>query len=77
MVKLHRDKKFEPAVDKWRVEQNPIVKEIYCGAGEHAPRAERNNRTIQERIMASYHQMPRIHLPRQLVRSVGEEAAWN
>jgi hypothetical protein len=35
---------------------------------DHIPEAERNNRTIKERVMGAYHQLPYKSLPRQLIR---------
>jgi hypothetical protein len=35
----------------------------YATAGEHVPEAERNNRTIQERIRATYHNLPYAMIP--------------
>lgn len=40
----------------------------YTSAQEHVPRAERNNRTIQERVRAEYYNLPYIDLPRIMVK---------
>jgi hypothetical protein len=40
----------------------------YAAAQEHVPRAERNNRVIQERVRVAYHRFPFTHLPRILVK---------
>ena len=73
-VKLHCDKQFEPAVNEWRSKQVPIANANYCNTEEHVPRAERNNRTIQERTRTSYYQMPCNHLPRQLMQAIVTES---
>ena len=39
------------------------------------PHAERNNRTIQERIRATYHRLPYDHLPRIMIKYLVSEAA--
>jgi hypothetical protein len=36
----------------------------YATAGEHEPEAERNNRTVQERIRATYHNLPYAMIPK-------------
>jgi hypothetical protein len=41
---------------------------IFTSALDHVPEAERNNRTIKERIRAAYHRLPYKALPRQLIR---------
>jgi hypothetical protein len=40
----------------------------YATAGEHVPEAERNNRTIQEHIRATYHNLPYIMIPKSNLR---------
>jgi hypothetical protein len=40
----------------------------FTNALDHAPEAERNNRTIKERVQAAYHQLSYKALPRQLIR---------
>ena len=34
------------------------IKMNHCDLKEHAPRAERKNREIEERVRSSWHQMP-------------------
>ena len=36
----------------------------YTAKGKHVPEAERNNRTIGERIRANYHNLPYKAIPR-------------
>jgi hypothetical protein len=40
----------------------------YATASEHVPEAERNNRTIQERIRATYHNLPYAMIPKIMLR---------
>lgn len=37
---------------------NSPIRFNYTNPGEHVPRAERNNRTIEERARAAYHYRP-------------------
>jgi hypothetical protein len=55
-------------MDPFSASQTPLIKMNYVAAQEHVPRAERNNRVIQERVCAAYHRFPYSHLPRQLAK---------
>ena len=55
---IHCDNEFHKAMDNFAAEQDPVIKMNYAAAGEHVPRAERNNRVIQERIRANYFHLP-------------------
>lgn len=46
----------------------------YTNAQDHVPRAERNNRTIQERVQAMYHSLPYNYLPRIMIKYMVSEA---
>jgi hypothetical protein len=48
--------------DGWGITMN------YATANEHVPQAERNNRTIQERIRATYHNLPFAMIPKVMIR---------
>ena len=72
---IHCDNEFHKAMNKFAASQNPPIKMNYSAAQEHVPRAERNNRVIQERVRASFHQMPYEHLPRILIKYMVSEAA--
>ena len=74
VVKLHCDKKFESAVDEWRVKKKPIAKVNYCNARENALRVERKNRVVQEQAKASCYQMTCKHLIKELLRTMIVEA---
>ena len=64
-------------MDKFAAKQTPPIKMNYANAQEHVPRAERNNRTIQERVRCNYYQTPYNHLPRTIVKYMVIEAAKN
>jgi len=51
-----------PVADELSVEMN------YTTTDEHVPEAERNNRTIQERIHATYHHLPYAMIPKMMLR---------
>ena len=40
----------------------------FTNAQDHVPEAERNNRTIKERIRAAYHRLPYKAIPRIMIR---------
>jgi hypothetical protein len=65
---IHCDNEFHKAMDPFSASQTPPIKMNYVSAQEHLPRAERNNRVIQERVRAAYHRFPYSHLPRTLVK---------
>jgi hypothetical protein len=65
---IHCDNEFRKAMDPFSARQEPPIKMNYTSAQKHAPRAERNNRVIQERVCAAYHRLPFTHLPRTLVK---------
>jgi hypothetical protein len=62
-------------LDPFSAKQDPIIKVNYATANEHVPRAERNNRTIQERVRAAYHRLPYDDLRRTLVKYLVMESA--
>jgi hypothetical protein len=62
-------------MDPFAAKQDPIIKVNYATANEHVPRAERNNRTIQERFRAAYHRLPYDDLPRTMVKYLVMESA--
>jgi hypothetical protein len=68
ITEIHCDNEFRKVMDPLSVRQNPPIKMNYAAAQEHVPRAERNNRVIQERVRAAYHRLPFTHLPRILVK---------
>ena len=62
------DSEFKPIMDDI---QDDLDAEIDCvPQGEHVPEAERNNRTIGERIRAGYHRMPYRMIPRVMLKAL-------
>ena len=75
IIEIHYGNEFNKAMNNFAAAQDPIIIMNYANTKEHVPRAERNNRTIRERVRASYYQMPYKHLPRILVKYMVSEAA--
>jgi hypothetical protein len=63
---IHCDGEFRAMMEK--VKDDLGVQMNFTNALDHVPEAERNNRTIKERVQAAYHQLPYKALPRQLIR---------
>ena len=63
---IHCDGEFKEFVDPIRDELDIDIN--YTSMGEHIPEAERNNRTIEERIRATYHSLPYDKLPRNMLK---------
>jgi hypothetical protein len=49
-------------------EVNNNMEMNYTSKGEHVPEAERNNRTIGERVRANYHNLPYKAIPRIMLK---------
>ena len=64
--RIHCDQEFGTVMDK--VSDNLDIDVNLATAGEHVPEAERNNRTIQERIRATYHNLPYAMIPKIMLR---------
>ena len=66
ITSVHCDQEFRtlmgPVADELGVEMN------YTTTDEHVPEAERNNRTIQERIRATYHHLPYAVIPKVMLQ---------
>ena len=74
ITEIHCDNEFHKVLDPYSAKQNPQIRMNYAAAQEHVPRAERNNRTIKERVRATYHALPYEHLPRTVVKYLVSEA---
>ena len=65
---INCDNEFKPVMDdvkdELETDMNPY------NPGDHCPEAERNNRTIQERIRVGYYRLPYNWLPRVLVKQL-------
>ena len=68
------DNEFHAVMDPLAAQQTPPIAMNYANPQEHVPEAERNNRTIQERVRAAYHRLPYTHLPRIMVKYLVMEA---
>ena len=66
ITKIYCDNEFRPLMDP--VKDDLDVDMNYTSAGEHVPEAERNNRTIAERIRAAYHYLPYRAIPRVMLK---------
>lgn len=64
--RIHCDQEFRPVMERVSDELNISIN--YATAGEHVPEAERNNRTIQERIRTAYHNLPYAMIPKVMLR---------
>ena len=63
---IHCDQEFKPIMDEVKDELD--IKMNYAVTDEHVPEAERNNRTIAERIRATYHNLPYKTMPKLMLR---------
>ena len=63
---IHCDQEFKPIMDK--VSDELGIEMNYATTDEHVPEAERNNRTIKERIRATYHNLPFKALPKVMLQ---------
>ena len=59
------DQEFKPLMEK--VEDELQIDMNYTTTGEHENIAERNNRTIQDRIRAEYHRLPYKMIPKLML----------
>ena len=50
ITEIHYKNEFHKSMDGFAAKQDPPIKMNYINAQEHVPRAERNNRSIQERV---------------------------
>ena len=62
VTKINCENEFRKAFEGYAEAKTPPIKVNYSAAQEHIPRAERNNRTIQERVRTGYHYPPYTHL---------------
>ena len=72
MSRIEADNEFRPLID------NMAEKGItmnYANPQAHVPEAERNNRTIKERVRCTYHRLPYTRLPRIMVKILVSESS--
>jgi hypothetical protein len=65
---IHCNGEFRAMMEK--VKDNLGVRMNFTNALDHVPEAERNNRTIKERVWAAYHRLMYKALPRTLIRNL-------
>ena len=75
IMNIRCDNKFRPLTDPMAIDHH--IRMNYTNPQEHVPEAERNNRVIKERVRATYHRLPYIHLPRIMVKYLVVEPAKN
>ena len=71
--RIHADNEFRAVIDPIRDDLDLDVN--YANPQDHVPEAERNNRTIKERIRATYHRLPYHTLTRTMVKTLVTESA--
>ena len=67
------DGEFKPIFDPVKDEMDVTMK--YTAPNEHVSEAERNNRTIQERVRATYHRLPYAAIPTTMMKILVAESA--
>jgi len=63
---INCDQEFKPMMDD--IKDDLDIDMNYTATDEHVPEAERNNRTIAERICAAYHNLPYNKIPRLMLK---------
>ena len=74
ITKINCDGQFTPLMEN--VEDGLGVRMNYAPRDEHVPAAERNNRTIGERIRVTYHSLPYKIIPRVMLRHLAMSSCW-
>jgi hypothetical protein len=69
---IHCDQEFRHMMDK--ISDELGVEMNYTTTDEHVPEAERNNRTIKERVRSTYHNLPFKRFPKLMTKSLVENA---
>ena len=65
ITRIRGDSEFWPLLKD--LEDNLDIKLDFVAQGDHVPEAERNNRTIGERIRAGYHRLPYACIPKEML----------
>ena len=66
---VHADHEFAAPMEE-AVDEFPGVHLNITNPDEHVPQAERNNRTIQERVRVGYHRMPYKAIPKIMMKAL-------
>ena len=70
---IYCDNEFKPMMDN--VKDELQVEMHYSNPDDHVPEPERNNRTIKERIRATFHRLPYKALPIPMMKRLVSESA--
>ena len=73
ITKIYCSNEFKPIMDP--VKDDLDVDMQYSPPQGHVPKAERNNRTIKERIRSTHHRLPYKALPKQLMKILVQDSA--
>ena len=73
VLRIHCDSEFRKVLDEVKVELGLEV--TYAATNAHVPQAERNNRTIKERVRAAFHRLPYKAIPKVLIQQLVELSA--
>jgi hypothetical protein len=68
---IHCDGEYKSLLDPVKEQLNTEMN--FANAGDHVPEAERNNRTIKERIRAAFHRLPFKAIPRTMLKYLAME----
>jgi hypothetical protein len=63
---IHCDREFRSLMEDVADDLNVTMN--YAATGEHVPEAERNNRTIKDRVRTMYHQLPYKRIPKIMIK---------
>ena len=72
---IYGDQEFAPVLQYFKDESTPPIDYNLATANEHVPEAERNNRTLQERIRATFHSLPFQAIPITFIKYLASESA--
>ena len=69
---IHCDRQFQPLFDE--IKDDLSIEMVYPAATAHVPQAERNNRTIKERVRSVFHRLPYAALPKIVMKHLVMDA---
>ena len=73
VTEINCDQEFRPLMEQVSDDLNIVMN--YATTDEHVPEAERNNRTLQECVRATYHNLPYKSMPKIMIRHLTMIAA--
>ena len=74
---MYEDQQFKKACESFRCKFNPPITVNYANAKDHVPRDKSSIRTLKERSILVFHQMPHTHSPWRLVEHTAMGVARN